>query len=148
MTLNKAVTFDLLSGINPANKATIPLLCNCDGSGFLSVWGWGQADGVCRVSCMLIAWTGALVNGTNGYPSIKDSKLRVLKELLTMDFGRKVASQVHYIGDRGSYRMQCGQSYTMAELYLNESTHCFPPPQLIHSLNNHRGASDELQCNC
>lgn len=44
------------------------------------------ANGAYRVSCMLIAWTGALVNGSNVFPSIKDSKLRVLKELLTIDF--------------------------------------------------------------
>lgn len=44
------------------------------------------ANGACRVSCMLIAWTGALVNGSNVFPSIKGSKLRVLKELLTIDF--------------------------------------------------------------
>lgn len=47
---------------------------------------------------MLISWTGALVNGGNVFPSIKDSKLRVLTALLTIDFAWRAASQVHYMG--------------------------------------------------
>lgn len=57
---------------------------------------------------MLIAWTGALVNGSNVFPSIKDSKLRVLKELLTIDFAWRAASQVHYKGELSPYCQQQG----------------------------------------
>lgn len=37
------------------------------------------------MNCMLIAWTAALVNGGNVFSGIKGSKLRVLKELVTID---------------------------------------------------------------
>lgn len=56
---------------------------NCNSSGgSLCVDG---ANGACRVNCMLIAWTGALVNSGNVFSGIKGSKLRVLKELVTID---------------------------------------------------------------
>lgn len=55
------------------------------------------------MSCMLIAWTGAPVNGGNVFSGIKGSKLRVLKELVTIDFARRVASQVHYMGALSPY---------------------------------------------
>lgn len=60
------------------------------------------------MSCMLIAWTGALVNGGNVFSGIKGSKLRVLKELVTIDFARRVASQVHYMGALSPYFRQRG----------------------------------------
>lgn len=50
-----------------------------------------------RVSCMLIAWTGDLVNGCNVFSGIKGSKLRVLKELVTIDSAGRVTSKVHYM---------------------------------------------------
>lgn len=55
---------------------------------------------------MLIAWTGALVNSGNIFSGIKGSKLRVLKELVTIDFARRVASQVHYMGALSPYFRQ------------------------------------------
>lgn len=77
------------------------------------------ANGACRVSCMLIAWMGALVNGSNVFPSIKDSKLIVLKELLTIDFAWRVASQVHYMGDISLYCRQQGHCTNNRELRMN-----------------------------
>lgn len=53
------------------------------------------ANGACRVSCMLIAWTGALVSSGNVFTGIKGSKLRALKGLVTIDSVPRVASQVH-----------------------------------------------------
>lgn len=49
------------------------------------------------MSCMLIAWTGALVNGGNVFSGIKGSKLRVLKELVTIDCEPRAASWLHYM---------------------------------------------------
>lgn len=43
------------------------------------------ANEACRVNCMPIAWMGALVNGGNVFSGIKGSKLRVLKEPITID---------------------------------------------------------------
>lgn len=72
------------------------LWCNCNSRG-----GGRRGDGAngaCRVSCMLIAQTGALVNGGNVFSSIKGSKLRVLKELVAIDFAGSAASRLHYVG--------------------------------------------------
>lgn len=49
-------------------------------------------NGACRVSCMLIAWTGALFNSRNVF---MHQRLKV--ELLTIDLAPR-ASQVHYMG--------------------------------------------------
>lgn len=74
------------------------------------------ANGACRVSCMLIAWTGALVNSSNVFSGIKGSKLRVLKELVTIDFERRAASWVHYMGALSLYFRQRGHFTNNREL--------------------------------
>lgn len=79
----------------------------------------GGANGACRVNCMLIAWAGALVNGSNVFSGIKDSKLRVLKELVTIDFARGVASQVHYMGALSPHFRRCMHSTNNTELGVN-----------------------------
>lgn len=120
MTLNKTVTFDLPSGNDQGDKYSnwyttaaeytvivIVMVRVCVGMG---------ANGACRVSCMLIAWTGALVNGGNVFSGIKGSKLRVLKELVTIDFARRAASQVHYMGALSSYCRQQGHCTNNREL--------------------------------
>lgn len=120
MTLNKTVTFDLPSGNDQGDKYSnwyttaaeytvivIVMVRVCVGMG---------ANGACRVSCMLIAWTGALVNGGNVFSGIKGSKLRVLKELVTIDFARRAASQVHYMGALSSYCRQQGHCTNNGEL--------------------------------
>lgn len=79
--------------IRVINKTTCRLGCGAEAVvevcvvdlGRVCVEGRG-ANGACRVSCMLIAWTGALVNSSNVFSGIKGSKLRVLKELVTIDF--------------------------------------------------------------
>lgn len=80
--------------------------------------GIGASRG-CRVSCILIARTGALVNGGNIFSGIKGSKLRVLKELVTIDFARTVASQVHYMGALSPYFRQRGHCTNNRELEVS-----------------------------
>lgn len=64
---------------------------------------------------MLIPRTGALVNSSNVFSGIKGSKLRVLKELVTIDSAQTLASQVHYMGVLSPYVRQWGHC-TNAEL--------------------------------
>lgn len=70
---------------------------------------------------MLIAWTGALVNSSNVFLSIKGSKLRVLKELVTIDFARRVAFRVHYMGALSPYFWWQGHCTNNRELGVSIS---------------------------
>lgn len=77
-----------------------------------------RVNGDCAVSCMIIGWTGALVRSGNAFPGIKGSKLRVLKQLITIDFERRAAPLVHYKGALSLLHFRQHDQCTNSEAFI------------------------------